>query len=530
MARSMLRQMTQVSGSLVYDDTLDPANAETMSFDLEDDLNYIRSQINKIVDKTNWYDDPRSITLTISGADATDDEYPTAQAVYEWVNTVSGAITSSDTFLGLEDTPDEYRTDPAYGGEVLFYADDGVTSSSGLGFINDPGNQFGLTVGNQNSTYGWVDIFGGDYGGELYLDTALSYQSTGIKWFGLLASNGELLLRSRDQVDYVDWMQIHADTYVVQFPNASGIALSSGADVNEILSVEDADSISAASTDDQLATAKLIYNYVDTVSGSITSSDTFAGLEDTPAGYSDTEVLFYTADGVSSSGTFTFDDATGDFNVGASNAPRFTIDAGAGTATMYGDDDTYIVVSGTGYGFAEGGNLEFSITADGIALASGARVDNIVTTMTLPDPLDTNLMTEEAIYEWVNTVSGAITSSDTFEGLEDTPVGYHNQEVLYYTSDGVTSSGNLISTETMPLERGHEYAAYIINACLGGKCTERRCHHQWPASIGTGRRRRTRSRVPSAPGSSPSRTARASQPVLPTGASSISAAVSGSGS
>jgi len=48
--------------------------------------------------------------------------------------------------------------------------------------------------------------------------------------------------------------------------DTGGMALKAGADVNEIL--DSGDSISDASTDDQLATAKLIYDYIVTVTGS----------------------------------------------------------------------------------------------------------------------------------------------------------------------------------------------------------------------------------------------------------------------
>lgn len=52
------------------------------------------------------------------------------------------------------------------------------------------------------------------------------------------------------------------------YSDANGLKLGSGADVTEIL--DSGDSIDSSSTDDQLATAKLIYNYVDGVSGSLT--------------------------------------------------------------------------------------------------------------------------------------------------------------------------------------------------------------------------------------------------------------------
>lgn len=56
-----VRQDDQVKKSTVYDDSLDPgSDLETSSNDLENDLNGIRSQINRILDETGsgkWYDD-----------------------------------------------------------------------------------------------------------------------------------------------------------------------------------------------------------------------------------------------------------------------------------------------------------------------------------------------------------------------------------------------------------------------------------------------------------------------------------------
>ena len=59
------------------------------------------------------------------------------------------------------------------------------------------------------------------------------------------------------------------------------------------------------------ATESYVDSEISTLSGIITSNDTFAGLEDTPAGYSVSEVLYYTASGVASSPNMTFVEGTG---------------------------------------------------------------------------------------------------------------------------------------------------------------------------------------------------------------------------
>jgi len=59
MARSLLRQLAQISGSFVYDDTLPMAIAETASdLSLEKDLNFLRSQFKVVTGETNWFDAP----------------------------------------------------------------------------------------------------------------------------------------------------------------------------------------------------------------------------------------------------------------------------------------------------------------------------------------------------------------------------------------------------------------------------------------------------------------------------------------
>lgn len=59
-------EQIQLDMSRVYDDTLSPLNAESSAVNIEDDLNFVRSQIKLMLgtDNTNWYDTPTS-TLTL---------------------------------------------------------------------------------------------------------------------------------------------------------------------------------------------------------------------------------------------------------------------------------------------------------------------------------------------------------------------------------------------------------------------------------------------------------------------------------
>jgi hypothetical protein len=63
MARSLLRQLEQIRRAATYDDAVTLANTPgvaepTVSGSLEEDTNVIRTMINQIKGKTNWYDDP----------------------------------------------------------------------------------------------------------------------------------------------------------------------------------------------------------------------------------------------------------------------------------------------------------------------------------------------------------------------------------------------------------------------------------------------------------------------------------------
>lgn len=64
MARSLFRQLTQISGSSTYDDTLTMVQAENDGSSLEKDLNYLRTQFKVIAGGGgNWFDVPAN-TLT----------------------------------------------------------------------------------------------------------------------------------------------------------------------------------------------------------------------------------------------------------------------------------------------------------------------------------------------------------------------------------------------------------------------------------------------------------------------------------
>ena len=92
--RTFLRQMEQVSGSATYDDTLTMSGAETyLDKNLENDLNYVRTQLKAITGETNWYDSPQTDLSNV----------PTEQAI-------SGSFVNIFTFTGMDDRNDSTPT------------------------------------------------------------------------------------------------------------------------------------------------------------------------------------------------------------------------------------------------------------------------------------------------------------------------------------------------------------------------------------------------------------------------------------
>ena len=88
--RTFLRQMEQVSGSAAYDDTLTMSGAETyLDKNLENDLNYVRTQLKAITGETNWYDAPNTDLSDV----------PSEQGM-------SGSFVNIYTFTGMDDRND----------------------------------------------------------------------------------------------------------------------------------------------------------------------------------------------------------------------------------------------------------------------------------------------------------------------------------------------------------------------------------------------------------------------------------------
>jgi len=73
-ARTFVRQSTQVRNSDLYDDTITPSETafETDPTNIEEDLNNIRSQIKLILGATDWWKTPTASLLNVDRVSATD--------------------------------------------------------------------------------------------------------------------------------------------------------------------------------------------------------------------------------------------------------------------------------------------------------------------------------------------------------------------------------------------------------------------------------------------------------------------------
>jgi len=125
-------------------------------------------------------------------------------------------------------------------------------------FLGEDFNSYANSISwytEAGASYGDFDIYGAN------ADNSLFYATSGVTGMYSGASFGIKVHQTNETIYF------EAGGSNVMYLTADGLGLQTGgneATVNEILSVLDSDSISAASTDDQLSTAKLIYDYADT--------------------------------------------------------------------------------------------------------------------------------------------------------------------------------------------------------------------------------------------------------------------------
>jgi cytoskeletal protein CcmA (bactofilin family) len=334
-----------------------------------------------------------------------DNKLATEQAIVEYVTAVSGVlqnnINSFDTFIELTDTPDNYiNTKLVYStGSDIQYA------------LNLSYDGSGLVVSGTLGATGAVD-----FKSTINVDGGASFNST-------VDVDGATTLNSTLDVDGATTLN-------------SSVTVSGAGDFKTTVNVDGATTLNSTLDVDQATTLNSTLD----VDGGTTLNSTL-DVDGTTLLHSTLETV----------GVATFDN-----NVIVS-----------GTTTIYGAttiNDTLHVTEGADFdstvnvdgaatfnnNFEVFGNSYFNnATVSGnFSFDTGATVNVIETAMGAPGD-NTTLLTEAAIYNWVNTVSGVLaqtTSSQTFISLTDTPDNYQNTKLVFSTGSDIQYASNLSYT------------------------------------------------------------------------------------
>lgn len=107
MAKTFIRQDTQIRRSDVYDDTIAPslANFETNPVNIEDDLNNLRSQLSNLLDDQagNWYDDLNTPSALDTGTQRGVNDLNTDLHALERKRVLVKAVSLADVAVGGSD-------------------------------------------------------------------------------------------------------------------------------------------------------------------------------------------------------------------------------------------------------------------------------------------------------------------------------------------------------------------------------------------------------------------------------------------
>jgi hypothetical protein len=322
------------------------------------------------------------VTTAITSAN-TDDQLATAAAIY---TTISG--------MGIIDgTPDH-----------MLYIDNGGNLASTANMTYDADgtvNVLSLTddvqrIGDADGSYVAVSASGVEVGQNSVEVIYLSETSQ------IIGSSGDTSMSIDQDADTITFS---AGGTNEAFITTSGLALRLGTSANEILT--EADGLSDASTDDQLATAALIWDEMVTMSGVI-QTDIDNAIDNLSNNYyNKTEIDGFNSDIYSTidttSGTLqSYIDAIAeaqnefleleDVEVASYTAGNVLFTTASGVT----DDDSFTYDSGSGL---------FSTTA--ITLGTGGSVNEIVTTVT-SGTTDSQLPTAKAVWDLTEAAAAAV--------------------------------------------------------------------------------------------------------------------------
>jgi hypothetical protein len=257
-------EMTTISGdiiSYVSDNYVDNSEMTTISGDI---ISYV---------STNYVDNSEMTTISgdiISYVDSQDSAISgslQSDIVWEVVDTPTNRIQPKLTHMGL---PLYTSGDVTIGGDLtvtgtMFYTDtETVQLSDNVIVVNYGEVGAGVTNGSAG-----IEVDRGSMTDYYFVfDETQDNFRIGIS--GALQAVATREDTPNDtSVPFWNASAVRFDTSAnLTFDATNGLKLGSGADVNEI--VDSTGAIDASSTDDQLATTKLIYSYIEAVSGSLT--------------------------------------------------------------------------------------------------------------------------------------------------------------------------------------------------------------------------------------------------------------------
>lgn len=308
------QRFTIVSGTGTFNAEVDSAMTGTGDYayrrhyyqNLEDDLNYLRTQVKSITGETTWYDDPVTDLQTVNTELAA--QAAVDAALDAKIDTTSGTLQQAIDDLG-ESQNEFIELQDVYIGS---YTEQNMMYTSASG-VEDTDH---MRWDESAEVFTISGTAAGQYGPQFVVDLEEAMPFIGLNEGSTATTSGEwFVIPGFTEANYTAtsyYELIVADGFEsITLANDSapqpyftagvdGFRLAAGGYVDEISTTVD-----AASTDAQLPTAKAVYDAIEA------KPTTFQGLTDTFNTYTADNMMYTTASGVEDTADMTYDPATG---------------------------------------------------------------------------------------------------------------------------------------------------------------------------------------------------------------------------